>query len=50
MSERIDRLSCHEMRAYRCQLQVVFQDRYSSLNPRLRIRDIIGEPIVKGGA
>jgi peptide/nickel transport system ATP-binding protein len=47
--ERIDRLSRHEMRPYRRQLQVVFQDPYSSLNPRLRIRDIIGEPIVNYG-
>jgi oligopeptide/dipeptide ABC transporter ATP-binding protein len=44
--ERIDRLSRHEMRPYRRQLQVVFQDPYSSLNPRLRIRDIIGEPLI----
>jgi oligopeptide/dipeptide ABC transporter ATP-binding protein len=47
--ERIDRLSRHEMRPYRRQLQVVFQDPYSSLNPRLRIRDIIGEPLVNYG-
>jgi peptide/nickel transport system ATP-binding protein len=47
--ERIDRLTRHEMRPYRRQLQVVFQDPYSSLNPRLRIRDIIGEPIVNYG-
>jgi oligopeptide/dipeptide ABC transporter ATP-binding protein len=47
--ERIDHLTRHEMRPYRRQLQVVFQDPYSSLNPRLRIRDIIGEPIVNFG-
>src|SRR5438477_624053 len=43
--ERIDGLSRHEMRPYRRELQVVFQDPYSSLNPRLRIRDIIVEHI-----
>src|SRR5438067_2516564 len=43
--ERIDGLSRHEMRPYRRELQVVFQDPYSSLNPRLKIRDIIGEPL-----
>jgi oligopeptide/dipeptide ABC transporter ATP-binding protein len=47
--ERIDRLSRREMRPYRRELQVVFQDPYSSLNPRLRIRDIIGEPLKNYG-
>src|SRR6201982_675513 len=47
--ERIDRLTRQGRRPTRRQLQVVFQDPYSSLNPRLRIRDIIGEPIVNYG-
>jgi oligopeptide/dipeptide ABC transporter ATP-binding protein len=47
--ERIDQLTRGEMRSYRRQLQVVFQDPYSSLNPRLKIRDIIGEPLVNYG-
>jgi oligopeptide/dipeptide ABC transporter ATP-binding protein len=34
-----------EVRALRRHLQVVFQDPYSSLNPRLRVRDIVGEPL-----
>jgi peptide/nickel transport system ATP-binding protein len=47
--ERIDRLSRREMRPYRRQLQVVFQDPYSSLNPRMRVRQIIGEPLTNFG-
>jgi oligopeptide/dipeptide ABC transporter ATP-binding protein len=47
--ERIDQLSRQQMRPYRRQLQVVFQDPYSSLNPRLRVRDIIAEPLVNYG-
>jgi oligopeptide/dipeptide ABC transporter ATP-binding protein len=42
---RIDALSKGEMRPFRRQMQVVFQDPYSSLNPRLAVRDIIAEPL-----
>ena len=42
---RIDQLSAAEMRPYRRELQAVFQDPYSSLNPRMRAADIVGEPI-----
>ena len=34
-----------ELMDYRRQVQVVFQDPYSSLSPRMRVGDIIGEPI-----
>ncbi|MSP87497.1 MAG: ABC transporter ATP-binding protein [Alphaproteobacteria bacterium] len=33
------------MRPLRQHIQVVFQDPFSSLNPRLRVRDVIGEPL-----
>jgi oligopeptide/dipeptide ABC transporter ATP-binding protein len=45
----IDHLTRQQMRPWRRQLQVVFQDPYSSLNPRLKIRDIIAEPLVNYG-
>jgi oligopeptide/dipeptide ABC transporter ATP-binding protein len=43
--QRIDQLSSGEMRPYRRELQAVFQDPYSSLNPRMRAGDIVAEPI-----
>ncbi len=33
------------MHSYRKQMQMVFQDPYSSLNPRMTVEDIIGEPL-----
>jgi oligopeptide/dipeptide ABC transporter ATP-binding protein len=42
---RIDRLSAAEMRPVRRELQAVFQDPYSSLNPRIRAADIVAEPL-----
>lgn len=43
--ERIDELSRSQMRPYRKQIQAVFQDPYSSLNPRMRSADIVSEPL-----
>ena len=43
--ERIDQLRAGAMRGLRRELQAVFQDPYSSLNPRMRAVDIVAEPI-----
>ena len=42
---RIDGLDRAAMRPFRRELQAVFQDPYSSLNPRMRAADIVAEPI-----
>jgi peptide/nickel transport system ATP-binding protein len=43
--ERIDNLSAARMLAYRTKMQMVFQDPYASLNPRMRVRETLEEPI-----
>ena len=35
-----------DYRAYRRRMQTVFQDPWSSLNPRMRVREIVGEPLL----
>ncbi|MGG1951997.1 ABC transporter ATP-binding protein [Ralstonia solanacearum] len=39
----VDGLTAHEARDTRLKIQMIFQDPYASLNPRLRVEDIIGE-------
>jgi oligopeptide/dipeptide ABC transporter ATP-binding protein len=41
----IGRLGERELQRYRAQMQMVFQDPYSSLNPRMRVKDIVAEPL-----
>ena len=45
----VAKLSASQFRPYRRDLQIVFQDPYSSLNPRLRARDIVAEPLQNFG-
>ena len=39
----VNTLSAEEARAARLKIQMIFQDPYASLNPRLRVEEIIGE-------
>jgi peptide/nickel transport system ATP-binding protein/oligopeptide transport system ATP-binding protein len=41
----ITRLSRRQMREVRREMQIVFQDPYASLNPRMTVRDIVSEPL-----
>lgn len=41
----LNRLSASEMKTMRRHMQIIFQDPYASLNPKMRIMDIIGEAL-----
>lgn len=43
--KNVNHLSKKELFAFRRQAQMIFQDPYSSLNPRMTIADIIAEPL-----
>ncbi|MBE7638655.1 ATP-binding cassette domain-containing protein [Sneathiella sp. P13V-1] len=45
----IHALKGEKLRQFRPRMSLVFQDPYSSLNPRMTVRDIIAEPLVAGG-
>jgi peptide/nickel transport system ATP-binding protein len=47
--QRIDDMSAEKLRPLRRRVQVVFQDPFSSLNPRIKVRDVLAEPIINFG-
>jgi len=44
--EEISRLKKKKLKAFRQKVQIVFQDPLASLNPKMRIRDILLEPLI----
>jgi peptide/nickel transport system ATP-binding protein len=49
LGERIDGLDRKSLRPWRSRMQVVFQDPFSSLNPRMSVRQIIEEGLIVNG-
>ena len=45
-NEEISKMNENRLREVRKQVQMVFQDPYASLNPRMKIRDVVGEPLI----
>jgi oligopeptide transport system ATP-binding protein len=41
----ITKLDAQQMRKLRRNMQIIFQDPYASLNPRMTVEDILGEPL-----
>lgn len=44
--KKVDFADKHALRDWRRNIQIIFQDPYSSLNPRMNVRDIIAEPLI----
>ena len=44
--EEVHNAKDRQLKEYRSSVQAVFQDPWSSLNPRMRVRDLIAEPMV----
>ncbi len=46
VGEELTHLSSRQMRPYRRRMQMIFQDPYSSLNPRMTVGSILSEPLL----
>ncbi len=46
LGENINEYKTNELKQYRQNVQMVFQNPYSSLNPKMKIKDILSEPLI----
>jgi oligopeptide transport system ATP-binding protein len=49
LGQELTTMKAKELREMRREMQIVFQDPYASLNPRMTVGDIVGEPLVIHG-
>src|SRR5439155_1695443 len=49
MSKELTTMSRNDLREIRRDMQIVFQDPYSSLNPRMTVGNIVAEPLTVHG-
>lgn len=47
--EEMTAMGAQDIAGYRRQIQMIFQDPFSSLNPRMRVGDIVAEPLLHHG-
>ena len=47
--EPVHKLDARRLRALRRRMQIIFQDPFGSLNPRMTVRELIGEPLALHG-
>jgi peptide/nickel transport system ATP-binding protein len=45
----VTELNSHDLKQFRRHMQMIFQDPYSSLNPRMTVLEIVGEPLLVNG-
>ena len=48
-TKKLDEMSAKELREFRPHIQIIFQDPYSSLSPRLPVGEIVGEAVREHG-
>ncbi|MBF4693266.1 ABC transporter ATP-binding protein [Fusibacter ferrireducens] len=47
--KNIHAFNAQEEKAFRKSVSIIFQDPYASLNPRMKVKDLIGEPLLTHG-